>query len=586
MQLPATILDAIELTRALGVRWLWVDSLCIPQDDDEVLKRELAAMHRIYATSFLTIVAADCEDAEYGLRGLWGISKPRDIKQIIEPLSQGEKVVFWPRNKSNNQVEYGLKYRHRMWTSQEYHFSKRRLIFENGQASWQCNHTEWTEDHVYNLEHEKIQKEPPESYIGHDAYLKLPSLNRLSALVEIFNTKTLRYGEDVYSAFSGYNTHLNSIFPHGLVYGLPQLFFDIALCWKPSGLAQRRTVSARYNGDPLRTGLPSWSWMGWKGQTSFPGDAEGEIDVFREMGFTEAITDWYAMEYPGSCQKQPIHSRWSQCRNAPPGSLAELWRCEEFKPPEMYDTRSDNNLNDADSVPKELPRHIYHAYLGDNTIPATRWSLPASRWYPIPLNMDGPDASQAELHNEFQYLWCQTFRAYFIATQDIVVQSMDEKFHLLKDQSGVTVGALCLHDEDDVKLFQQETQVELIAIAKGWTIVLSCYGAYDSEIETETESEVEEEETAKESSDNEKECPADVEDGLQMEESKIPANRKGEVIPWIQEWEDAKKHKQDCYHVLWIEWKNGVAYRKCSGFVLEEEWDKVAEVSRVDITLG
>ncbi|UZP45015.1 hypothetical protein NXS19_012827 [Fusarium pseudograminearum] len=252
----------------------------------------------------------------------------------------------------------------------------------------------------------------------------------------------------------------------------------------------------------------------------------------------------------------------------------------------MYDTRSDNNLNEADSMPKELPRHIYHAYLGDNPIPATRWSLPASRWYPIPLNMDGPDASQAELHNEFQYLWSQTFRAYFTVTQDIVVQSMDEKFHLLKDQSGVTVGALRLHDEDDAKLFQQETQVELIAIAKGWTIVLSCYGAYDSGIETQTESEVEEEETAKESSDNEKESSADVEDGLQMEESEIPANRKGEVTPWIQEWEDAKKHKQDCYHVLWIEWKNGVAYRKCSGFVLEEEWDKVAEVSRVDITLG
>ncbi|ESU13898.1 hypothetical protein FGSG_07619 [Fusarium graminearum PH-1] len=410
-----------ELTGVLGVRWLWVDSLCIPQDDDEVLKRELAAMHRIYATSFLTIVAADGGDAEYGLRGLRGISKPRAIKQMIEPLSQGEKVVFWPWNKSNDQVEYGLRYRHRMWTSQEYHFSKRRLIFENGQATWQCNHTEWTEDHVYNPEHEKLQKKPPESYIGHDAYLKLPSLNRLSALVEIFNTKTLRYGEDVYNAFSGYNAHLNSIFPHGLVYGLPQLFFDIALCWKPSGLVQRRTVSARYTGDPLRTGLPSWSWMGWKGQTNFPGDVEGEIDVFSETGFTEAITDWYAMEFPGSYQKQPIHSRWSHCRNAPPGSLAELWRCEEFKPPAMYDTRSDSNLDDADSMPKELPGHIYHAHLGDNPIPATRWRLPASRWYPIPLNSDESDTSQAELHNEFQYLWCQTHRAYFTITQDIVL---------------------------------------------------------------------------------------------------------------------------------------------------------------------
>ncbi|KAL6924161.1 hypothetical protein FSST1_001435 [Fusarium sambucinum] len=572
MQLAATILDAIELTRALDVRWLWVDSLCVLQDDDISLQRELAAMHLIYATSFLTIIAADGEDAEYGLRGLRGISKPRFIDQRVEPLAQGERLVYWPKEWSAKEGTKGLMYHHRMWTSQEYHFSKRRLIFEDGQATWQCNHAEWTENHLYNPEHEVLRKKPTENYIGHESYLKVPSLDRLSELVGTFNWRTLRFGEDVYNAFSGYNTYLNSIFPHGLVYGHPELFFDISLCWKPSGSVQRRTVSARYTGDPLRTGLPSWSWMGWEGQIQFPDDGEGEINILGETGFTEAVTDWYAMEYPGSSQKQPIHSQWSHCRKAPPGSMNGVWRCEEYKPPELDYNKlrvEDDYSIEPESMPKEIPHHIYHFSLGDTPVST-------SRWYPIPLNLEESGEARVGLHSGFQYLWCQTFRAYLTLTHDIIANKVDQKFYLLKDQSGIAVGALLLHDEDDSKLFQQETRVELIAIAKGWTVVLSCYGACNSmENETETESGSEDEETVTESLDN-----------LQMEECDVPRILNQDPILWIETWNDAKTDKQDCYHVLWIEWKDGVAYRKSSGFVLEEEWEKVAEVNRVDVTLG
>ncbi|KAL3589551.1 hypothetical protein FPOAC2_11720 [Fusarium poae] len=571
MQLPATILDAIALTRSLGVRWLWVDSLCIQQDDDVSMQRELTAMHRIYATSFLTIVAADGEDAEYGLRGLRGISKPRIIDQRVEPLAQGERLVYWPKQWGAKEGTKGLMYHHRMWTSQEYHFAKRRLIFEDGQATWQCNHAQWTEDHLYNPEHERVRKKPTEDYMGHEDYLKVPSLDRLSDLIGKFNSKTLRFGEDVYNAFSGYNTYLNSIFPHGLVYGHPELFFDISLCWKPSGCVRRRTASARYTGDPLCTGLPSWSWMGWEGQTHFPDDGEGEINILGEMGFTEAVTDWYAMEYPGSSPKQPIHSQWSQCRKSPPGSMTELWRCEEFKPPEIdYNkTRVQKDYSvEPESMPKEIPHHIYHCSLSNTPVSI-------SRWYPIPMNVGESDEPQAGLHSGFQYLWCQTSRAYLTVTQEIIASDVDEKFHILKDQSGITVGALLLHDEDDGKLLQQETRVELIAIAKGWTIVLNCYDPLETENETQTESESEDEETVAESIDN-----------LQMEECDVPGIQEQDPIAWMETWDDAKKNKQDCYHVLWIGWKDGVAYRKSSGFVLEEEWEKMAEVKKVDITLG
>jgi hypothetical protein len=51
--------DAIRVTRALGLRYLWIDSLCIIQDDDEDKALQISTMGTIYSNSYLTI-AADC----------------------------------------------------------------------------------------------------------------------------------------------------------------------------------------------------------------------------------------------------------------------------------------------------------------------------------------------------------------------------------------------------------------------------------------------------------------------------------------------------------------------------------------------
>lgn len=72
-QIPRTIRHAMKLVEVLGFRFLWVDSLCIVQDDRASLDKHLEHMHAIFFNSYLTIVAADGQDAEYGLRGLSGI---------------------------------------------------------------------------------------------------------------------------------------------------------------------------------------------------------------------------------------------------------------------------------------------------------------------------------------------------------------------------------------------------------------------------------------------------------------------------------------------------------------------------------
>jgi hypothetical protein len=70
-ELQQTIKDAILTTRKLGLRFLWIDSLCIIQDSDEDKIQELSTMHEIYANAYVTIVAASakrCDDGFLQLR--------------------------------------------------------------------------------------------------------------------------------------------------------------------------------------------------------------------------------------------------------------------------------------------------------------------------------------------------------------------------------------------------------------------------------------------------------------------------------------------------------------------------------------
>lgn len=57
-ELPKTFRDAVKVTRYLGIRYLWIDALCICQDDADDWARESASMKSIYAGAY-AVIAAD-----------------------------------------------------------------------------------------------------------------------------------------------------------------------------------------------------------------------------------------------------------------------------------------------------------------------------------------------------------------------------------------------------------------------------------------------------------------------------------------------------------------------------------------------
>ena len=84
-KIPKTIRDAIRLTKKLGLKYLWVDSLCIVQDDPIDKALFIPEMHQIYYRSFLTIIGAAGDNADYGLPGVGSTTRHRQDLEKIEP---------------------------------------------------------------------------------------------------------------------------------------------------------------------------------------------------------------------------------------------------------------------------------------------------------------------------------------------------------------------------------------------------------------------------------------------------------------------------------------------------------------------
>jgi hypothetical protein len=64
---PATFLDAFKLTRAIGIRFIWIDSLCIIQNSLDDWEHEAGTMLRVYQNAYCNIAATHSRNSSQGL---------------------------------------------------------------------------------------------------------------------------------------------------------------------------------------------------------------------------------------------------------------------------------------------------------------------------------------------------------------------------------------------------------------------------------------------------------------------------------------------------------------------------------------
>lgn len=118
--LPKTISDAFDVTKALGYRYLWVDTLCIVQDDDIVKNLMIQTMDTVYGNAVITIVAATGKNANAGLSGWHRSSRksPREDIEVIQPDFQIGLLPFFENELQDS------PYSRRGWTYATLFFPK------------------------------------------------------------------------------------------------------------------------------------------------------------------------------------------------------------------------------------------------------------------------------------------------------------------------------------------------------------------------------------------------------------------------------------------------------------------------------
>lgn len=240
--LPATIYDAMVVCSKLGKRYLWVDRLCIVQDDTGDLKYDqINQMDSIYSSAFLTIVAAG-DDARSGISGI--SERPRPRAPFIIQL---RNVILTEQIDSPFTSAPTTKWLERGWTYQEAALSSRMLTFSDFGVCYAC------------AGRAQLRFEFSTHYI-HAESIRPGNLD-LRRMIMGYTDRKLTFDSDAFRAFAGILNKVGNDHQAGMPWGL----FDTYIFWQPASWQQPSR-----NCDSGRTlKFPSWSWASIVGCVRF-----------------------------------------------------------------------------------------------------------------------------------------------------------------------------------------------------------------------------------------------------------------------------------------------------------------------------
>ncbi|KAK6432653.1 hypothetical protein LTR95_011176 [Oleoguttula sp. CCFEE 5521] len=267
-RLPQTINDAMEITRRLGERYLWIDALCIVQDDFEFKQAELSLMSKIYSHALLTIFATHGNSVHAGLPGVSKVARyaPQHVEYV-------QNIALTNRLPTISTTVDQSVWNSRCWTFQERVLASRKLYITQHQVMFICPHTEveLCED-VYGpairpseyMRSYGRDGDPDYRIVPHNPEGSIPpncvNTEIYSSIVQQFCARQISFPADILDAFTGITNHLSILFDGPFLMGLPVNELDTQLLWRNIGPVERRICP-----DTGRDLFPSWSWAGWVG---------------------------------------------------------------------------------------------------------------------------------------------------------------------------------------------------------------------------------------------------------------------------------------------------------------------------------
>lgn len=277
--LPKTYQDAILFTRKLGIRWIWIDSICIVQDDISDWRHEAGKMSEVYGNSFVTLAAVHSWDSHGGLFS----EVSRDYETFeLSPISvDGSLLPLFGRRKLPNlhswmfDPVYDREFYNdtplfqRGWTYQERLVPKRVIYFSKQELLWECCQglgCECAGDAGPTAQepelHSQYHPSKNNPKIKHSKDLdQRVAVRRSYEIVEEYSGLALTFQTDKLPAISAIAKQIQSLRPHDrYLAGLWSSTLVQDLLWAPRTIELTR---------PKTYCAPTWSWASFTGEVLY-----------------------------------------------------------------------------------------------------------------------------------------------------------------------------------------------------------------------------------------------------------------------------------------------------------------------------
>lgn len=584
-RIPRTINHAMHIVRSLGERYLWVDSLCIISDDNKHFQEQIQIMGSIYTCAKLTIVAAD-GDAWDGLEGIENVSRPRQLPNIFTWLDDTKLVVRDLPALSAHHLRFERcsteQYFKRGWTFQEYILSRRRLIFGKRQIHWKCACALIHEDRPHHTQH-------PDDLSGVQSHLNMsnifagvPDFREFGQVANEYHMRDFTHPEDALPGIIGLLDLLKYSFRGGFLCGLPVMRFDAALMWHcglprnsatdgygAATVQEARNPSVKQRSDLPAAILPSWSWVSWWGRDlrimheeqnyQVPLTIHNAISCGTHRYITTPITTWYSHDTPFSHEKWPISSFPERTENI----VDQGWVAEPFDLAKHY-RDSQDFLGDPDLRIEESQLEDFRT--APDKLVYRHPDLP-NRFFWRPFNHKAargrhdkqPDTFQLQ---QRQYISCRTQRNWFNARR------------MTRE---ARVGRHSYREADAARIYEISFDAQIVVVdisdqVCGWLQVPGEPSPHDFQ-----------------------DGPSEpmyigainlaFEDAALANKYPLSSNPIELVAICCRKESIERKRERVFYGVLWVEWKDKVAYRRGCGFIDKGIWDQ-SGAEEVDLVLG
>lgn len=280
--LPKTFQDAVIVTQKLGVRYLWIDSLCIVQDDADDWQHESALMIDVYRNATCNISAAASSNSSEGLF----LDRDSTLAEPIKANFRTDRTGFVPHDFWPEYIwTWGLEtgpLMSRGWVLQERTLSRRNLHFRRDQVVWECRSDATCETFPCRLPFKEIPRPLKHKFsqvlFGDERSMR-EVMEAWDRTVSKYTALNLTCATDKLIALGGLAKTFSSLLWPRYLAGLWLKNLAYQLCWR--GKRDQATTFV----------APSWSWASTRGQVTHAFLPIHLDSTVRQLDVIEANTD-------------------------------------------------------------------------------------------------------------------------------------------------------------------------------------------------------------------------------------------------------------------------------------------------------